>query len=542
MSALDNTSISYESAEITCLFLHNRKNDEKINILSVFELVPTEQLASTSIGNHDSYYLERVSIDGTYTIYITRIVGLPVDETIDMYQNAQSGFRLRYDNLDADIKFPYGIDAEPPDDFPLLITNRSEKTLGRILPKRNTAFRVWSKLNIDKGWLEGFDEKKLLSGISNISQEFLGYDLSIIPEHIGNVYLFGCNPLLRSWRTLLLDKNKDLLILFHERNGKSVVGCQIKIQEERAGRIGFTIAQEITSNRQRIKLPYFPDSSTMQIFDQTHQLIESSVGLWTNIHVDMNIQEAELDLTIKSDKNERKVKVSKTTKVMTSKVGKYDRTNAHFLRNAENKRKYLDAVKSREFIYFPNKPESKDLAKKTVTDLLNRAQNRCMILDPYFSAKDLEFAILIRNISISVQIITSSSFLSKKIKIKHKPSCASKWKQKWLYFINAFKKDQWTISYAQMLKESIASYGRIYPQQDIQCKVLRGEKSPLHDRYIIVDNSAYLLGSSLNEFGARATTIIKVPTPQPLIEQADEWWNENDICPTLDSYLKSKVS
>ncbi|GAJ04591.1 unnamed protein product, partial [marine sediment metagenome] len=40
----------------------------------------------------------------------------------------------------------------------------------------------------------------------------------------------------------------------------------------------------------------------------------------------------------------------------------------------------------------------------------------------------------------------------------------------------------------------------------------------------------------LNEFGVRVTTIIKVPTPVKMIEQALEWWNDKD-CPALEDYI-----
>ena len=166
------------------------------------------------------------------------------------------------------------------------------------------------------------------------------------------------------------------------------------------------------------------------------------------------------------------------------------------------------------------------------------SSKRCMILDPYFHHVDLEYAISIQNISIPVQIISSVAFLSQKIKVeKAKQTTVSEKLKRFFYCVLNKEIKNKRDSYAEMLQQSILNYKNSYALQEITCKVLRGSKSPLHDRYLVVDDKVYLLGSSLNEFGARATTIVKVPTPQPLIDQAIEWWNSDKVCPSLEKYL-----
>ena len=103
-------------------------------------------------------------------------------------------------------------------------------------------------------------------------------------------------------------------------------------------------------------------------------------------------------------------------------------------------------------------------------------------------------------------------------------------------FVELFNEPKKEKTNAEQLSENIREFQSQYPLQKIQCKVLKGRKSPLHDRYIVIDNDVYLLGSSLNEFGARVTTIIKVPTPIKMIEQAEEWWADAD-CPYLEDFI-----
>lgn len=526
MTTLRKVSKDYEKAEVTCLFLYNRQSKSKTNLMTIFELVPSEQQSSKTIGDQKSGHMFRESIDDEYTLHITRLIDLDVNAVLHIYENVHSNFQLKHDNLDVRIEVLQTIASEPPDDNPLLIPLNSEKTLGRILPKRNSAMRVWSKLNTDKNWLSDFKEK-FFEKLSSISRAYLGYDLTTIPEHIGNVYLCACNPILRGWNSSLLDGNKDLLISFYERNNKSIIGCHLVIEEERGKRSGFTLSRTIASNRERIPLPYFPDTLHKKLYDQNGNLIEHQLAVWRNIQFGMNIQESELKLRVKRKNGEEIFSIPKTTQTSTTTVGNFDFTNAHYLKDALETRKFEELERNKEFIFFANEADSKNRAQTTVRELLNKSKTRCMILDPYFGSGDLIYVITIQNISLPIQIISSVDYLERSIKKddQKEPRTLKKLKSK---------------TYAHQLQEGIKGFKKLYSQQTIECRVLKGSPSPLHDRYIVVDDDVYLLGSSLNEFGARATTIIKVPTPKRLIEQAIEWWTDNERCPTLSEYLSDK--
>src|ERR1041385_4974792 len=118
MSHLKKISSDYDKAEVTTIFLHDRKTEEKINLLTVFELVPPEQQLSPLIGG--SRYMERESTDGTYTIYITRINSLTVSEAIEKYENIEAGLTLQYQTLNAFITCPFTLQQEPPEYYNIL--------------------------------------------------------------------------------------------------------------------------------------------------------------------------------------------------------------------------------------------------------------------------------------------------------------------------------------------------------------------------------------------------------------------------------------
>ncbi|MEP1891830.1 MAG: VPA1262 family N-terminal domain-containing protein, partial [Cyclobacteriaceae bacterium] len=463
----------------------------------------------------------------------TRLINQDIIKVVDQYKNAENGMDLLYESLNAHISVPYLISQEPSGFNPLLIKSNEEKTIGRILPKRNTSFRVWSKLNTDKKWLKDYSDK-VFDKIGDISRQNLGFDLSAIPEHIGNIYLFGCNPILRKWGSKLIDREKELFLSFHEREGHTIVGCELVLEEERSKNTGFTLRKEITSRREKVELPYFPHAVHTKIYDQSGNLIERSFGTWINFQFNMSIQESVMNLEVKGGKGTEVVSIPKYSRVATNTVGDYDLSTARYLRSALDERRFEELESNKEFIFFPNAENSKVKAQSTVRELLNMAGSRCMILDPYFQASDLVYAFIIRNISIPIQIISSASFLKEEIKIREVQKKLLRRFYRWM--VSIFRKPKKGQTQGQALLDGIESYQKLYSQQKIECKVLRGKKSPLHDRYIVIDNDVYLLGSSLNEFGSRATTIIKVPTPKPMIEQALKWWEDEEICLSLKSY------
>ena len=61
----------------------------------------------------------------------------------------------------------------------------------------------------------------------------------------------------------------------------------------------------------------------------------------------------------------------------------------------------------------------------------------------------------------------------------------------------------------------------------------------MHDRFIVIDKEVYILGSSLNEFGSRATTLFKVPKPKVLREQVKRWFKNKKQSISIDEWVKN---
>lgn len=169
----------------------------------------------------------------------------------------------------------------------------------------------------------------------------------------------------------------------------------------------------------------------------------------------------------------------------------------------------------RVFIYFSGKKEEKERAAGIVKDLIAGAKERCIICDPYFSKKDLlTYGIHVTSLNVVLKIITSAAFLKREV--DSEPESRQ----------------------GELLYGVIDSLSK--QKIDVKCYVLRGKKSPLHDRFIVVDDEVYLLGSSLSEFGARATTLYRVPDPYLLIRQAEQWMKDETTCPSLKEWMNNR--
>ncbi|KGB90255.1 VPA1262 family N-terminal domain-containing protein [Burkholderia multivorans] len=75
---------------------------------------------------------------------------------------------------------------------------------------------------------------------------------------------------------------------------------------------------------------------------------------------------------------------------------------------------------------------------------------------------------------------------------------------------------------------------------DIRLHILPGGNHPMHDRFIVVDEScAWLSGNSLEAIGRRASVIVKVPLPQDIIDRLRKI---REDATSLESWLKTKES
>jgi hypothetical protein len=67
--------------------------------------------------------------------------------------------------------------------------------------------------------------------------------------------------------------------------------------------------------------------------------------------------------------------------------------------------------------------------------------------------------------------------------------------------------------------------------------LLGRNRCPLHDRFLVVDETVYHIGGSLNRLGERAMAVSRVPAPDPVMADLERWMAGENAEP-LEKWLK----
>ncbi|MCU0682664.1 MAG: VPA1262 family N-terminal domain-containing protein [Polyangiaceae bacterium] len=129
---------------------------------------------------------------------------------------------------------------------------------------------------------------------------------------------------------------------------------------------------------------------------------------------------------------------------------------------------------------------------QAVRDIIQSASKSVDLLDPYFGRGDLlEFALSTTRHGLPFRVLTSH------------------------YFCTSGKDLDLEIEHGDALAKTLDSVRTQDPRLNIEVKVMPGQKSPVHDRFLIVDGTVWVLGASLNEFGSRGSLLMKLPASPP---------------------------
>ena len=156
---------------------------------------------------------------------------------------------------------------------------------------------------------------------------------------------------------------------------------------------------------------------------------------------------------------------------------------------------------------------------QAIRDIVQSASTSVDLLDPYFGRGDLlEFALSTTRHGLPFRVLTSHDF------------CTSG------------DDPVLKIERGDALARTLESVRAQDPRLNIEIKVMPGQRSPVHDRFLIVDGTVWVLGASLNEFGSRGSLLMKLPaspdygtSESPVFSVSasvfDAYWGTSDALP-----------
>lgn len=176
--------------------------------------------------------------------------------------------------------------------------------------------------------------------------------------------------------------------------------------------------------------------------------------------------------------------------------------------NAVARREKIANAKQYGQRWFPD--DSREEAMRFIQGELRRAKNRVIIADPYLAGLQLgQFLYAVNSESISVTLL--SSVLAFKSKVQE-PS----------------KTDDFSQRLAQLEKDA-----------KVTAKPYVLQSSMLHDRFLVIDDTVWFLGNSLNTLGDKASLIVKLPNPDEVIDQLEDMLNQ---AISFDDYKKRQTT
>lgn len=406
-----------------------------------------------------------------------------------------------------------GYAIEPGDGCSMLLPSigDSVNTLADVLPKRECPTEVSCLIDKDRAvWDVVSNENRLMKQLKYLSEQFLGFDLTLYPEHIGNFYLVRYNPYFKKLSFKSSNNPNGLIgkIVYRPNQQKPL---RIIVKDKHSGYPVYTVTKELAGNERLffIDTPLYPQhlSIEVQTMDGKMIMLEENVTFLKGIVFEMGVQKLELKLKKqgKKPKDNYEVSIPKFERASKSIIGdKLDDSYADYFMIANSISRQRADQEALNFVFFDGEPNNKEenvaRAKEIVRKMIATGRNVCYICDPYFKADDfVEYVYYIQNLNLDVKILVCKSPQD-----------------------NAGEYQKRLDALAKIANEYNTKMGRTI----VECRSLTGNS--YHDRIMYADKTGWLIGSSFSEFGHRMTTITKIPRShsQVILDRIEDWWRD----------------
>ena len=407
---------------------------------------------------------------------------------------------------DADM---HPVECDMPSIFDFYHTAQS--TLTAILPYRECGGEICrycdSTSKVSDAVLESTHLKKHLK---NLSMRFLGFDLTQYPEHIGNIHLITWNPLFRdvdNW----IDQNAGRVhihFLYHEDANRPEIIVRASGQNKsKALLFDLELCRVNGQKYIDVPLPTIPNVITLRYYDSNNTLwMEcSTTGHPISFVGNMMMLGSPKEITSENRRGQKRVIQTQKGTVEHFGIHHSPTPQQTFLKEEIEHQRFISDEQSLQFVFFDgdknHQERNQRKATRIVRDILRLNSSICYICDPYFDYYAFDkFIWPMEDMGREVHIVNCDEFLD----------------------------------YEDKLKDTINRYHQHISREQVKCHVITG-KGLLHDRFILLENDGWLIGSSFNEFGTRASTIVKMPKSAcyTLRKQVEEWIKNASVCRNL---------
>jgi hypothetical protein len=389
--------------------------------------------------------------------------------------------------------------CDPESEFPFTAPWHLSPRMHHLVPKATARPPIWTDAEFAR------------------AAEYLAEDMPINLRHFvelwGSVHLVAPNPVLREIRETreTTDDGECLIVELVPRSGVPLTNLQLVVREDRP--TGTFAMRIVGVDKARLRLQFGHEVANVSM-----SVIDGDRGPLYLGHSRTFLRQMQLGLAMVSATREVVVAPSRKRKEDRYSVGvvhgkevslvdpKYvpgvavsRLLEGHFRRETRSLAARLDQT------WFDN---DADAAAQRLRDLIKPASECVLIVDPYFTARELRrFAFAASDTKVRIEILTSAEGMKE---IARREDAARRGV--------ASRAQEMALELARALSASHSN--------PTEVRVMGGSRPPIHDRFLLVDETLWSLGASLNEFGARGSLMLKVPDPVPITEKLRAAWDK----------------
>ena len=387
-------------------------------------------------------------------------------------------------------------------------SNRDEKNeLMAIVPQRRcSAFVKFCKpQELSDAVYTVMENGNLQEQLKYLSEKVLGYDLNMHRGFLGAYILVCYNPIYNNIDFTEDAQNAGIYVRVEYRNVNKPLRLYITGLNKEGGILGLEDCRIDGAFLNHFALDRRYPLMEIIVTDEDNVVIDyyKNLAFIHSIQMGMSVKTKDVALL---DENGNVVRVvEKYSREIPSIIG--EKIEKQSIWDSSPEFEYGKLEQSLDFLFFDGEKNEAEKnhqrAIACVERILNQTKNVCYICDSYFDADTLcQFVAPIKIPTVEVRVISSKERLGADDREKLK------------------KKTE------EMRTAGVAN---------VHCRMLKGDKSALHDRFIVSDDKVWMLGCSLNEFGKRATTLIRVPSRycKKLIGWAEAYWVNKELTDEL---------
>lgn len=512
------------AVEATWAWIHDRGTNQHWNLLTVFEEMPPGQRASQPLKTEDEkgchfVWRQALSKGRDHTLYAARTWFPDLSAAEELFA-AEHGIRpVLVGDQTVDIRSlaASGGEEEAP---PVTVPPHHESTgtppvLQRTLPTRRVTAHVWSRLALDADLETWLGAPKLEESLT-LLRSWIGVDLVQAQELIGATIWSRPNPWLRALRLELKADGKGMFLEAYPRQGCSLPPMHLTLGGQHP--LGWVPVAQTPWEGTAVTIPsvHQLNTFTLQIHHEDGQLLEDRrLDFIGQVSFNMRLSGGSRAVELPSRQEEKHIEeVRLWRNAGRTVVGEADQV-ADTLRESQRLRRQEELRERGEFAYFGAfEKEASERARSFLRSRIREVNQRCIIADPYLGPKEVRaFALFVGSLDADIVILSGAEFLRKS------PS-------------------EGEPCHGLELLDVVNRLQEQYPRFQPVVRVLTGRTCPLHDRFLVADDTVYHLGGSLNHFGERAMAITRIPAPEPVLDDLNRWVAGEESTP-LEEWVQS---